>query len=144
MKKFRIALTCIVTAILLCFCMTAVGCGKKYEGTYKFKSMSMNMDGFDMSISAGMEMGGIILTEDLLVIEIKGDGTFTMVVDATFAGGETQSLEGTWESDGDELTLTATNADGEVEDQLFIYDDGEISFSGEMDGISVEYVLEKQ
>lgn len=105
MKKFLTAVVTALTVALLAICFAA--CGKAdYVGTYKFYSMSVSGNGLSMEYKVGeTAMGGVAITEDYLVLEVKEDNTFVM--SGAMYGGSSQS--GTWSDDGGKLCLTIDN-----------------------------------
>lgn len=81
----------------------------KIEGTYKFESMTMSEDGTTITMKAGEEFEGVMITADYMVIELKDGGI--AVVSGTVYGG-TRSFTGTWEK-------------GETEGQIVITIEGD-------------------
>ena len=96
MKRTKKFLGTILTAIFLCVCFMFVGCSKKIEGTYKFKSMSYNEGGVSVEINVGEEfMGMVTLSEDFVKITLEESGVAT--VDMAM-GEESETTTGSWKS----------------------------------------------
>jgi len=112
------ALLCIVSAFSFTACdFIAELFGVSPVGKYYFDSMSSNGQTYEVGDNMG---NGIVLTKDFMVIELKDDNVMIF----TTMG---MQIEGTWEQNGDELTLTIQN-DPQVaswkKDTLTMEDDG--------------------
>lgn len=97
MKKFGAIL---VAVLCICCMLTFTGCSK-FEGTYKFESMSYVQGGISINVEVGEEYQGVSLNEDFYVLEIAKDGTFSMTVMSM------HTIEGTWEKVDGKYVLTA-------------------------------------
>ena len=120
MKKFIAALCAALVAAVISVTLAACG-GGGVAGTYKLASMSMAISpGEDpVVLEVGDEYMGEILSEDFYTLELKDDNTFTMHINV--GSGETsfsQEQDGTWELDGNKLSLTAEGetVEGTLED----------------------------
>ncbi|MBR1815924.1 MAG: DUF4923 family protein [Lachnospiraceae bacterium] len=98
MKKIITTIFMITTLMILC-----VGCGKDVSGTYKLSSLG-GQSVADLQKTYD-EMGIDINVADMISIELKSDGTFTMKAD-------TDTENGTYEVDGENISLTV---DGDTE-----------------------------
>ncbi len=141
MKKIILGITTAIMMVVLCMTMTACS---SIEGTYKFDSMTMDMGGVEVKIEAGKEYQGVTIKEDVIVLTINKDKTFTYKADFL---NQKLDLEGTWELKDGKYYLTATN--NGVEETLVVTLDGnKISFkeTATEQGIEVEAVtvLKKQ
>lgn len=102
MKKLLLtALTCMLIAC--CALMTACS---SVEGTYKFDNLSYSQGGITITAQAGEDFMGMNISENFYVIELKKDGACTI---SSTMGDATESIEGTWEKDGDTIKLTANS-----------------------------------
>ncbi|MBQ9609443.1 MAG: DUF4923 family protein [Lachnospiraceae bacterium] len=95
MKKIIATIFMITTLMILC-----VGCGKDVSGTYKLSSLA-GQSVADLQKTYD-EMGVNINVADMITIELKSDGTFTMKMD-------TESESGTYTVDGEKISLTIDN-----------------------------------
>ena len=94
MKRIITTILMIATLMILC-----VGCGKGKDvsGTNKLKSLA-GMSVADLQKQYD-DMGIDIKVEDMMVIELKSDDTFTMKSDS-------DSQSGTYKLDGEKISLT--------------------------------------
>lgn len=103
-KTLAIVLTLMLAATL---CVGLIACNSGVEGTYKFKSMKMDLGAIKMDIEAGKEvdlMGTKMTVEaDAYVLTINADNTLKFEVNFM---GETASIEGTWEQKDGKILLT--------------------------------------
>ena len=104
MKKTRI----IATVLVVIFLFTLTACGSKsLSGKYVVTDISGETDGMSFSDIQGMaEMLGMDLSE-MIALEFKDGGTFTM----TMYG---ESIEGTYTRKGNNLTLTVEDEPAEA------------------------------
>lgn len=122
MKKI---LTVIMGLILSVCCFTLTACSTNVCGTYKFKSMSGDMNGMKIDVSVGEKlMGMITLTEDYMMLDVKEDGTCVL----TLAG---ENNPGKWEKDGDKLKVSVDGG----EERSFIIEGKSIYI--ENDGVKI-------
>lgn len=130
-KKITISIISLMAVLVLAFSMAA--CSTSFVGTYKIESMTYESAGMQMTIKVGQDMGGgVALTEDYMVIEVRDDNTFTLT-----AAGE--SMEGTWTSEGKTLKL---DLEGEVQDATL--SGKTLTLSGDMFGASATITFKKQ
>ena len=99
MKKIIATIFMITTLMILC-----VGCGKDVSGTYKISSFG-GQSVADLQKTYD-EMGINQNIADMMTIELKSDGTFTMKLD-------TETENGTYEVDGEKISLTV---DGDTQE----------------------------
>ena len=129
MKRVKLFLATLLTVVLALFCLA--GCS--VEGTYKLSKIVVENGDQKTVYRLGDEFQGETLTKDFVVLELKENGKFTLVM----GKGEDQMIKnGTWKEKGDDIYLTADNITIEVDE-----DDGYLEF--EPTG-GVEIYLKKQ
>ena len=95
MKKVIATIFMLTTLMILC-----VGCGKDVSGNYKLSSLGgTSVEDLQKTYD---EMGININVSEMITIELKSDGTFTMKAD-------TETESGTYEVDGEKISLTVDN-----------------------------------
>lgn len=108
-------------SLLLAFvCLLIVGCGEKepvteeppvpYEGTYKLRSVQYG--GVTLNLGEGGLLG--MLTEDLAVLTIEGEGKFTFKSDIIVIQFD---IAGEWkaeENDASKVTFTIHGEEGDA------------------------------
>ena len=104
MKKVTVWLASVLALIVGLCCLAA--CGGGVEGTYKFYSMTVG----EQTVKAGEEMGGVTISKDYMVLELKKDGNCT--VKSAMAGGQEQS--GTWKKNDEDENKIEVTVDGET------------------------------
>ena len=105
-KSLLITTILAVCAAIACFAFTACSDDTALEGTYKFSSMTMTVDGTTTTVKAGESYMGMTVNSDYVVLEIKDDGKFSMT-------GMGQTKEGSWTEEDGVVKLTV---DGETLD----------------------------
>ena len=105
-KSLLITTILAVCAAIACFAFAACSDDTAVEGTYKFSSMTMTIEGTTTTVNAGESYMGMTVNSDYVVLEIKDDGTFSMT-------GMGQTQEGTWVEEDGVVKLTV---DGETLD----------------------------
>lgn len=105
MKKIGYWLATVALAVI-CVC-ALVACGG-VEGTYKLYSMKMG----GVEITLGEEMEGIVLSEDVMTLELKSGGK---VVAKSKMGGAEITEEGEWKLNDEDKTKVEITIDGETE-----------------------------
>ena len=120
-KRMVLAVVSLISALILGVMLAA--CSTSVVGTYKFVSTVTTVNGeVTEEVKVGDTQGGLTVTADFMVIELKEDNTFTM----TQVGYE---QTGTWEQDGNKITLTITG----------ISEKGELTVSGNTLTITTSY-----
>ncbi len=109
MKKIGYWLATVALAVI-CVC-ALVACGG-VEGTYKLYSMKMGNKEIKMGEEFSIGLGSIKLSEDLMTLELKSDGTAVMTVKM---GGEGMTEEGTWKTNEEDKTKVDITFDGDTE-----------------------------
>ena len=130
-RVISIALAVLMVAALLAAC----GGSSSPEGKYVVKTVdgktvSQMIEEYGMTVDEFTSAAGISSPEELLVLEIKSDGTVT-VTEAIF--GSTSN--GTWTQDGDKISMTIND-----ETNSFTVSGSDLKIS--MDG--QEYVMTKK
>lgn len=94
MKKVRnLLITAIVAVCAAIACFAFAACGgteTALEGTYKLSSVIISDGENTTTVKVGEEYQGVVLSEDMLTLELRADGTFSL----TFDNGDGD--EGTW------------------------------------------------
>lgn len=122
MKKIKAFL---LSMLMVVMCLLAlVGCD---TGKYKFESMRISMAGNSMTIAVGDEFSGMEITEDFMVIELKGGNK--AIVTSNLSGEESVQ-EGTWKKGEEKNEIIITIDD---EDMTFIKDGNKLI--AEIDGV---------
>ena len=115
MKKVRnLLITTIIAVCAAIACFAFAACGGNTDtalvGTYKFSSMTITMEeeGEEQTVTvkAGEEFNGVVITENYMKLELRADGTVTMSSAQAGEGGD-----GTWVEEHGVVKLTA---DGET------------------------------
>ena len=88
-----------VCAAIACFAFAACSDDTGLEGTYKFSSMTMTVDGTTTTVKAGESYMGMTVNSDYVVLELKDDGNFSMT-------GMGRTQEGTWKEEDGVVKLT--------------------------------------
>ena len=130
MKKL---LTILLSALLCLACVGMVACGNDAEGTYKFKSMTMGGQTFNIGDVA--PWGDEELTADSNQIVLEKDGVAKAV---SVVAGHTENQTGTWTLDGENISITI-----EGMTQSGTLKDGVITLTISAGGQSMTYVYEK-
>ena len=175
MMKRIVSITLVVIMVAALF----VGCSSSVEGKYKLKTindkepkafftdfmtqMYKALGADEEQLDAAMKElnEGLDKLGDLLIVELKSDGTAEMTsdMDAAMDAGEEgeeskpEVVTGTWKQDGDNITLTFPEKDdetGEVKDTVLkgTLKDGKLTITeepeeGEEDGMKMTMVLAK-
>lgn len=139
MKK----LICITaSALLLASCFTACGKNKSKSSDSKFvgnwQSTKLISDGTEMTEFFGIPLNSLVH----LIVEDNGKCRIESPLDSD------ESEEGTWEEDGDKLTVVFELSDDDSKDpsdntQILEYKDGNLVFSAKEVGVDGELILEK-
>ena len=109
MKKVKsLLITTIIAVCAAIACFAFAGCkdDTALEGTYKFSSMTITMQGQSTTVKAGEEYMGMTISDNYIVLEIKEDKTFTLT-------GMGNTENGTWAEEDGVIKLTV---DGETMD----------------------------
>lgn len=139
MKKL---LSIAASALLLASCFTACGKNKDKKSDSKFvgnwQSTKLISDGTEMTEFFGIPLNSLVH----LVVEDNGKCKIESPLDPD------TSEKGTWEEDGDKLTVTFELSDEDSEDssdntQVLEYKDGNLVFSADEVGVEGELILEK-
>lgn len=134
MKRAKLFITTLLSALLVCFCLIFAGCEKKIEGTYKFESITYTENNVTYEVKAGETfMGMITLSEDVMTIVLNEDGSVSF---KSQLGNVSETQVGTWSPTEIENSISIS-FDGEP---LTCYCDG-TSISFEEDGM--KFVLKK-
>ena len=99
MKRVKIWLVTLLTFIVSAFAFTSCEAlagifGDSIVGTYKMCGIIKR----DVTYEIGDEMEGVVLTEDMIKLEIKSDNTFVLKFN-NYLGQLTEECEGTWAKD---------------------------------------------
>ena len=87
--------------IALMLALVLAGCGADPAGTYVTTSINGQTAGdYMQNVGATLEMFGIDSAQDLMKMEIRADGTFSVAVSASPA------RTGTWTRSGNQLSMT--------------------------------------
>ena len=122
--KSLLAVVAAVLALVLGVVLFAACDNGGVEGTYKFSSMTVEMDGETKEIKVGESYDGMTVSADYMVLEIKSDGTISMTM-----GGETYTS--TWKAvEGKENTIEISAVDS-PETKTITVENGTIKFEVE-------------
>lgn len=135
MKKFIAAICMAVMAIVLVVTLAACG-GGNIAGTYKFSSMKFKDGETEVTINVGEEFQGITVTEDTYILELKSDNTLSL--STLMAGPEAQTLGGTWEADGNTVSLVIDGSEAEA-----TYSNGTLTVTTGEGGVNMQLILKK-
>ena len=101
-------------ALLLIACVAVFGGCKEKAEVYKIEKLIFEMESGKIEVSVGETYNGFTLTKDYFTIILKKDGTSAL-------SGAYASGEGTWEQEGDQITITI-----EGEPQTFTLQNGKL------------------
>ncbi len=110
MKKIIATVASALALVLLVVCFAA--CSSGPEGTYKFSKMTITSGGKTITYEAGQEVDGVKYSEDMYVLELKSDNTYTLT--AKFdPEDEPETQTGTWSEKDGKIVLTEKQGDKE-------------------------------
>ena len=111
MKKKLMWLMALAVMVVSVFALVA--CGSSKAGTYKFYSLKVEQGGVSVELKAGEKfMGFMTLSEDVMVVELKEDGTVTV---SSSMGGSAEVETGTWKENEEDSGKIDITIGGETE-----------------------------
>ena len=129
MKKILFLLLCCLTLIGL------TGCSLKAVGTWELSELTTKVVGFEKTYKVGDDYEGTKLTGEYTYVELKMDGTGTLVL----LGSEPTEI--TWELVDDDDVKITNSSDITIEAEL---EDGYLVFDMSMFGTGLEFKLAKK